>query len=213
MKSFLLHGLPNEYKGVPLRTEWRVGVSLTLLFQSHNIDEPGVLEYAYRLLYPDITGVNDTSVLMKGLNWFLSLGESDILYLDKPYKTAKEQQLDFIEDQLDIIVWFRKGYSIDILDPKYASLHWFLFMTMLYSATDCPLADKFKTRAIDLSKIKDSQMKKGYAENKQMLKVHEIVDKDELTPEIEEAYRKALNGDYIARSQLQAMGIDIPSED
>lgn len=213
MQSYLLHGLPTEYKGMVMRTDWRVGVSLTLLFQSNQITDPGVLEYAYRLLYPRLPDDASPDIMMQGLSWFLSLGESDKIYLDKQSNPAKEQQLDFIEDQFDIMLWLRQGYNIDILDHKYDSLHWFLFMSMVMSAHNCPLAEKLKMRGVDLSKIKDKEIRKGYSEGKQLLKVHKIVDKNDLTPEIEEALDRAINGDYIAKVQLQAMGLNVDSED
>lgn len=207
----LLDKLPTDYNGFALNTSWRVGVALTLLLDEQDFSNSVVMYNAFKKLYKDIDTIDVRSnlqTLVKGIGWFLSCGESEVLWVDKPVSHANEKQISFREDAMDIRVWFKKGFNIDLDDAP--DIHWFMFTSMLYSAHDCPLASKLEYRSIDINKIKDSDTKKQYREAKNKLKVHTYLDPDMVNnPEIQELVRKAKQGSFMAKHQLSQLNLDV----
>lgn len=207
----LLDKLPTDYSGFALNTSWRVGVALTLLLDEQDLKNETVMYTALRMLYRDIDTVDiqsNATTLLEGVVWFLSCGESEILWVDKPVSHANEEQISFREDAMDIRVWFKKGFNIDLDDTP--DIHWFMFTSMLYSAHDCPLASKLEYRSVDMAKIKDADMKKQYREAKNKLKVHTYLDPDMVNnPEIQELVRNAKQGSFMAKHQLSQLNLDI----
>lgn len=207
----LLDKLPTEYNGFALNTSWRVGVALTLLLDEKDLNDEAVLYTATKWLYKDIDTIDvrtNLQTLIKGIGWFLSCGESEVLWVDKPASEVTEKQISYREDAMDIRVWFRKGFNINLDDSP--DIHWFMFTSMLYAAHDCPLASKLEYRSVDLGKIKDADMKKQYKEAKNKLKVHLYLDPDLVnSPEIKELVHKAKQGNFMARHQLGQLNLDV----
>lgn len=207
----LLDKLPSEYDGFTLNTSWRVGVALTLLLDEKDLSNEAVLYTAIKMLYKDAETIDmqdNIQTLIKGIVWFLSCGESEVLWVDKPTSEVTEKQINFREDAMDIRVWFKKGFNIDLDDTK--DLHWFMFTSMLYSAHDCPLASKLEYRSVDLSKIKDADMKKQYKEAKNRLRVHMYLDPDLVnSQEVQELVRKARQGSFMAKHELGQLNLDV----
>lgn len=207
----LLDKLPTDYNGFALNTSWRVGVALTLLLDEQDLKNEAVLYTALRMLYKDIDTIDvqgNIKTLFKGIGWFLSCGESEILWVDKPTSSVNEKQISFREDAMDIRVWFKKGFNIDLDETK--DIHWFMFTSMLYSAHDCPLATKLEYRSVDLSKFKDADTKKQYREAKSKLKVHMYLDPDLVnSKEIQDLVSKAKKGSFMAKHQLSQLNLDV----
>ena len=189
----LLDKFPEEYNGIKLNTDFRVGILLSLLFSSGKVSDYDKKIEALNLLYGknwEQTGV-DVVELWDGVLWFVNAGynkctnkvesiysdddtdeealvDSDgkKLIFDTEYK-ADDGVLDFEFDASRIYTAFLRTYGVDLTD---ASMHFFKFMFMLSDidsdATHSKVIDIRQTNLKDMDKKQRAayiRLKKVYA--------------------------------------------------
>lgn len=174
MWNYLIDGFPTEYHGYKIRTDFRVGVLLSLLMEDTSIDDDTKLLRAFDILYVD--EVPEPDVAYSGLTWFLSCGRSELVveneYTDDD--VSNEKTLDFDIDSLDI--W--GGFWSKGVDLETTKMHWFKFMTALSNLGDIPISQKMGYRSMTLKGM-SGEMKKSYEKLKNKYKIRRTYTKEE----------------------------------
>lgn len=155
MLNIILDGLPVEYEGYLIRTDFRIGIQISEALNDVNLAEPEKMITAMGLLYG--AGVpSDIQLASEGLRWFMSGGQPG----EDNVPDGKPPTLDFEQDNRFIYSAFRARYGIDLTRER---MHWFAFLAMLSDLGGCSLSDIIGVRGADLSQLSDSQ-RKHYAE-------------------------------------------------
>ena len=73
MYNIMLDGLPTEYEGYLIRTDFRIGMQISEALNDVNLAEPEKMTTAMRLLYGN--GMpRDSGIAEAGLHWYMSGG-------------------------------------------------------------------------------------------------------------------------------------------
>lgn len=149
MYNVMLDGLPDEYEGYLIRTDFRIGMQISEALGDVNLAEPEKRITALHLLYGN--GVpSDSELAENGLRWFMSGGDPD----DEHTPEGKPPTFDFEQDNRLTYSAFRARYGIDLTRER---LHWFAFLAMLGDLGGCSLTDIIGIRGTDLNKLSEAQ--------------------------------------------------------
>lgn len=143
--NILLDRLPVEYEGYLIRTSFRIGIQLSLLFTDPNYTDEERIPIALNLLYGN--GIpEDLRKAVDGLTWFMAGGEkvSNASTNEKPVF-----YWDF--DSARIYSSFMSSYGIDLTKED---MHWFKFIPMLGSIRkDSALSQAINIRTYDTKNL------------------------------------------------------------
>ncbi|MBQ8171768.1 MAG: hypothetical protein IJZ95_07270 [Oscillospiraceae bacterium] len=163
--NIMLDGLPTEYEGYLIRTDFRIGMQISEVLNDVNLAEPEKMYKAYELLYG--SGVpSDRETAIGGLQWFMRGGEEEN---DNSHSDGKPPVFDFEQDNRLVYSAFRARFGIDLTRER---LHWFAFLAMLSDLGGCSLSEVMSIRSTDLSKLSGEQQK-HYAELKERYKIQQ----------------------------------------
>lgn len=172
----LLDGFPEDYKGYKIRSDFRIGIMLNLLLEDEAVDEDTKLSQAFNILYID--EVQDIQTAYDGLMWFLSCGESEIVYdygiEDNKGNESNEKCIDYQYDALEI--W--GGFWSKGVDSTKTDMHWFAFNAALHNLQECVIAQRMDYRSMSTKDMK-GDTKKHYNEIKKKVKVRKMYTKEE----------------------------------
>lgn len=155
MLNIILDGLPEEYKGYLIRTDFRIGIQISEALNDVNLAEPEKMMTAMRLLYG--SGMPfDFQLASEGLKWFMSGGQPN----EENSSDGKPPTFDFEQDNRFVYSAFRARFGIDLTRER---LHWFAFLAMLSDLGGCSLSDIIGIRGTNLSNLSDEQ-RRVYAE-------------------------------------------------
>lgn len=153
MFNIMLDGLPTDYKGYLIRTDFRIGMQISEALNDVNLAEPEKMITALQLLYGN--GVpSDTDLAQAGLQWFMNGGKGKEDRGNEEFADANPLTFDFEQDNRLVYSAFRARYGIDLTRER---LHWFAFLAMLGDIGGCSLSDIIGIRSADLSKMSDDQ--------------------------------------------------------
>lgn len=163
-KNILLDRLPQYTgKGLKLRTDFRESIKFELLMQDNKIDEQTKIIQSLKLYYYDLSKITDIKQAINDILWFYACGKQN-MNVDKNKKenTYNNKQIYSYEfDDEYIYSAFMEQYKIDLNSIKY--LHWWKFKALMNSLNENTQFVKIMGyRAIDLSKIKDKDIKLNY---------------------------------------------------
>lgn len=171
MLNVILDGLPNEYEGYLIRTDFRIGIQISEALNDVNLAEPEKMMTAMRLLY-GAGAPSDLKLASEGLHWFMSAGQPS----DDNAPDGKPPAFDFEQDNRFIYSAFRARFGIDLTRER---MHWFAFLAMLSDLGGCSLSDIIGIRGTDLSQLSDSQ-RKHYAELQAKYRIKEQLSDGDL---------------------------------
>lgn len=155
MLNIILDGLPEEYKGYLIRTDFRIGIQISEALNDVNLADPEKMMTAMRLLYG--SGMpSDFQLASEGLKWFMSGGQPN----EESSSDGKPPTFDFEQDNRFVYSAFRARFGIDLTRER---LHWFAFLAMLSDLGGCSLSDIIGIRGTNLSNLSDEQ-RRVYAE-------------------------------------------------
>lgn len=155
MLNIILDGLPGEYKGYLIRTDFRIGIQISEALNDVNLAEPEKMMTAMRLLYG--AGMpSDIQLASEGLSWFMRGGQPH----EENSSDGKPPTFDFEQDNRFVYSAFRARFGIDLTRER---LHWFAFLAMLDDLGGCTLSDIIGIRGTNLSNLSDEQ-RRFYAE-------------------------------------------------
>ena len=163
----LLDRYPTEYMGYLLRTDYRVGIQITLVLEDFELDDDERVLKALELLYgygiPD-----DINLALNGLKWFMSCGkkcsgDSSTEYLDT--NDIDEEVEDFVSDngriaydfEIDSDLIYASMFSQYGVEIDKEKIHWFKFIAMFKCLKDTELNDLMYYRTVDISKLPKQQ--------------------------------------------------------
>lgn len=163
-KNILLDRLPQYTKnGLKLRTDFRESIKFELLMQDNKIDERTKILQALNLYYYDISKITDIKQAINDILWFYACGKKEI-NVDNNEKGNTDNNKQIYSYEFDdeyIYSAFMEQYKIDLNSIKY--LHWWKFKALMNSLNENTQFVKIMGyRSIDLSKIKDKDMKLNY---------------------------------------------------
>lgn len=124
MNILLMDGLPNEYEGIPISTDFRNMINVDLIMNDDDLNDHEKLIAALTQLYPEIPGDIETAV--KGLSWFFSGG----IEAEQGGGSGKRiaRAFDFDQDANMIYAAFYATYGISLTTIKY--MHWWEFKAL-----------------------------------------------------------------------------------
>lgn len=173
-KNILLDQLPQYSKnGLKIRTDFRESIKFELLMQDNKIRQKEKIMLALKLYYYDISKITDIKKAVEDMLWFYRCGKNEKEEKSEEYAEEKEKQIYSYEfDDEYIYSAFMEQYKIDLNSIKY--LHWWKFKALFNSLNEKTQFVKIMGyRAMNLSKIKDKEMKSNY---KRMQKLYALPD-------------------------------------
>lgn len=161
-KNILLDKLPQYTKSGKIRTDFRESIKFELLMQDNKIDEQTKIVQALRLYYYDISKITDIKQAINDILWFYTCGKQKINVDNNKNNNNDIKQIYSYEfDDEYIYSAFMEQYKIDLNSIKY--LHWWKFKALINCLNENTQFVKIMGyRSIDLSKIKDKDMKLNY---------------------------------------------------
>lgn len=173
-KNLLLDRLPQyTNSGLKLRTDFRESIKFELLMQDTKLDEQTKVMQALKLYYYDVSKIENLKEAVEDILWFYSCGKKEQKVDEKKSEEKNNKQIYSYEfDDEYIYSAFMEQYKIDLNSIKY--LHWWKFKALLNSLNENTQFVKIMGyRSIDLSKIKDKDMKANY---KKLKKQYDLPD-------------------------------------
>lgn len=163
-RNILLDKLPQYTpSGLRIRTDFRESIKFELLMQDNKIDEQTKIIQALKLYYYDISKIENVKQAVSDVLWFYSCGKEKInVEENKNENRVNSKQIYSYEfDDEYIYSAFMEQYKIDLNSIKY--LHWWKFKALINGLNEnIHFVKIIGYRAIDLSKIKDKDMKLNY---------------------------------------------------
>lgn len=162
-KNLLLDRLPQyTNSGLKLRTDFRESIKFELLMQDTKLDEQIKVTQALKLYYYDISKIQNLKEAVEDMLWFYSCGRKQQKVDENKSEEKNNKQIYSYEFDYEYIYSaFMEQYKIDLNSIKY--LHWWKFKALLNSLNENTQFVKIMGyRSIDLSKIKDKDLKANY---------------------------------------------------
>lgn len=153
-------------------TNFRIGIAFEIMMQNPKYSMQAKTYQALKLFYPEMNEIKDTKKAIDDIIWFYSCGKSEEKTSQKNKKGKNKQIYSYEFDNDLIYSAFKNQYNVDLEEIEY--LHWWKFRAMFNGLkSDNRIVEIMGYRAMDLSKIKDKDMKKHY---KQLQEEHKLPD-------------------------------------
>jgi len=156
MSVLLFAGLPEEYEGVPLSTDFRNMINVDIILQEEEQGSKAERVYvALCQLYEEIPA--DLQQAIDGLMWFYSCGKS--VTGDEVKKSAKHKKgFSFSQDANMIYAAFLSSYGLSLSTLDY--LHWWEFMALFEGLPDDTLIKRVMYwRTVDIASLPKHEKK------------------------------------------------------
>ena len=147
MFNMLLDRLPRSYKGYLIRTDYRIGIQISLALDDPDLSDNDRAWVALSLLYG--AGMPPIDIALEGLQWFIRCGD------DREIEPGGKRMMWFDFDSARLYASFRQTFGIEL---HKVNLHWFEFMAMMESLNeDSAMSHALQIRGTDTSKMKGKQ--------------------------------------------------------
>ncbi len=179
-KNILLDRLPIFLNnGLKIRTDFRESIKFELLMQDKNINERDKIALAIKLYYYDISRIKDIKEAINDVLWFYRCGEELKEETGQEKNEERVKQIYSYEfDDKYIYSAFLEQYNMDLNSIKY--LHWWKFKALFNGLNEkTKIVEIMGYRAMDLSKIKDKEMKKHYSKMQQLYALPDMRSEEE----------------------------------
>ena len=156
--SILTEDLPTTLLGVPIRTDYRVMVTVELLLRDPALPPAQKIFQALDLLFPQ-PPAQGAEAAWESLLWYYRGGQP----APEPEKGAGQgaparRVYDYEADAERISAAFRQVYGVDL---QAGPLHWWAFRAMLLSLPEsCLMGQIMGVRAADTSRLKGPEKKR-----------------------------------------------------
>ena len=136
MFNMLLDRLPSDYKGYLIRTDYRIGIQISLALDDPNLSDNDRAWVALSLLYG--AGMPPIDIALEG-----------------EIEPGGKRMMWFDFDSARLYASFRQTFGIEL---HKVNLHWFEFMAMMESLNeDSAMSHALQIRGTDTSKMKGKQ--------------------------------------------------------
>lgn len=139
MYNVLIQGLPEEYEGYEINTDFETGIMIMQALADEELSEFEQQYTAIRLLFEELEMPGDFQTAVSAVQWFLTGWNHD------NHSSGKKEEavvMDMDVDQWRIYSAFRSQYQINLLEEE---LHFWEFMALLTTLEECSF-----TRVVDI---------------------------------------------------------------
>ena len=167
-------------------TNFRIGIAFEIMMQNPKYSMQAKTYQALKLFYPEMNKIKDTKKAIDDIIWFYSCGKSEEKTSQKNKKGKNKQIYSYEFDNDLIYSAFKNQYNVDLEEIEY--LHWWKFRAMFNGLkSDNRIVEIMGYRAMDLSKIKDKDMKKHYKQLQEEYKLPDMRSEEEKEEDFAEA--------------------------
>lgn len=187
--NIILGKLPTHVPSkLKIRTDFRESIKFELLMQDREIPDIEKIKMALNLYYYEPSRIRDVNSAIKDILWFYRCGkEEKRKHIDNVDNTNNKQIYSYEFDAEYIYSAFMEQYGIDLCNIRY--LHWWKFRALLISLNENVLFSKVMGyRAMNISKIKDKEMKKYYKKMKEIYALPDMRSEEEKENDFAEAF-------------------------
>lgn len=167
-------------------TNFRIGIAFEIMMQNPKYSMQAKTYQALKLFYPEMDKIKDTKKAIDDIIWFYSCGKSEEKTSQKNKKGKNKQIYSYEFDNDLIYSAFKNQYNVDLEEIEY--LHWWKFKAMFNGLkSDNRIVEIMGYRAMELSKIKDKDMKKHYKQLQEEYKLPDMRSEEEKEEDFAEA--------------------------
>ena len=167
-------------------TNFRIGIAFEIMMQNPKYSIQAKTYQALKLFYPEINKIKDIKKAIDDIIWFYSCGKSEEKTSQKNRKGKNKQIYSYEFDNDLIYSAFKNQYNVDLEEIEY--LHWWKFKAMFNGLkSDNRIVEIMGYRAMELSKIKDKDMKKHYKQLQEEYKLPDMRSEEEKEEDFAEA--------------------------
>lgn len=167
-------------------TNFRIGIAFEIMMQNPKYSMQAKTYQALKLFYPEMNKIKDTKKAIDDIIWFYTCGKSEEETSQKNRKGKNKQIYSYEFDNDLIYSAFKNQYNVDLEEIEY--LHWWKFKAMFNGLkSDNRIVEIMGYRAMDLSKIKDKDMKKHYKQLQEEYKLPDMRSEEEKEEDFAEA--------------------------
>lgn len=171
MFNLMLDRLPDHYKGYLIRTDYRIGIQISMALQDPELSDQEKVAVALTLLFG--AGIpKDEMIARDGLAWYLRGGEERA---ECEASDDSQRSFDFGVDHARLWSGFRRIYGIDLGTAK---MHWFQFLALLADLGGCAFSDVVGYRLADTSKMQPD-MRRAYQKMQKRFAIEEPYSAEE----------------------------------
>lgn len=187
MYNVLIQGLPEEYEGFTVNTDFETGILIMQTMEDTELSEFEQQYKAIELLFDGLEAPEDFETAMAAVQWFLTGWNQDHHSSDEE---NSEVVMNMDADQWRIYSAFRAQYRINLLEE---SLHFWEFMALLTTLEECSF-----TRVVDIrgKKVKSNmslEEKKALWKAKKIYAIKEERKENRRLTKAEEEFLKYAN--------------------
>lgn len=169
-------------------TNFKNSILFELLMQESNLSSEAKVYQALKIYYPNINQITDVNKAIDNMLWFYKCGKDDEEKTSQ--KTIRENTKRIYSYEFDnelIYSAFKDQYRIDLQDIEY--LHWWKFKAMFDGLKDNnKIVEIMGYRAVNLSKIKDKEMRKHYKKMQKLYALPDMRSEEEKENDFAEAF-------------------------
>lgn len=173
--NILLDRLPQEWKGIPIDTDFQIGIQMFWALEDDRLSYEERLYMAGKLLF-DGQMPEEPEDLIEAVSWFLNGWNTDNL----PENRAEAPVMDYQQDQWRIWTAFIRQYGINLNRKK---LHFWEFMALLRNLDECAFTRVVEIRDKKLTAKMSAEEKQYYREQKRIYDLRQQGKKQEYTEE------------------------------
>lgn len=167
-------------------TNFRIGIAFEIMMQNPKYSMQAKTYQALKLFYPEMNKIKDIKKAIDDIIWFYSCGKSEEKTSQKNRKGKNKQIYSYEFDNDLIYSAFKNQYNVDLEEIEY--LHWWKFKAMFNGLkSDNRIVEIMGYRAMELSKIKDKDMKKHYKQLQEEYKLPDMRSEEEKEEDFAEA--------------------------
>ena len=167
-------------------TNFRIGIAFEIMMQNPKYSMQAKTYQALKLFYPEMNKIKDTKKAIDDIIWFYTCGKSEEETSQKNRKGKNKQIYSYEFDNDLIYSAFKNQYNVDLEEIEY--LHWWKFKAMFNGLkSDNRIVEIMGYRAMELSKIKDKDMKKHYKQLQEEYKLPDMRSEEEKEEDFAEA--------------------------
>ena len=187
--NLLTNKLPQHTdSGLRIRTDFRESIKFELLMQDRTIEDDKKVRMILNLYYYNPENIKDIKKALEEILWFYKCGDKPENKISGKNENNKKKQIYNYEFDAEYIYSaFMQQYKIDLNSIKY--LHWWKFRALFTNLSEDVLFSKImQYRAVELSSIKDKEMKKFYKKMKRIYALPDMRTEEEKEFDFGEAF-------------------------
>lgn len=170
-------------------TNFKNSILFELLMQESDLSNEAKIYQTLKIYYPNINQITDVNKAIDNILWFYKCGKEEEEKKTSQIATRENTKRIYSYEFDSELIYsaFKDQYNIDLQNIKY--LHWWKFKAMFDALKDDnKIVEIMGYRAINLSKIKDKEMKKYYKKMQKLYALPDMRSEEEKENDFAEAF-------------------------